>query len=96
MTKSIPLLVLATSLIVGCGDIDTLDTWEYQTEVPHTTTPAELIEIENNLRSNGYVRVVIRDRLSDNWNQTLMGKLIFATRKPLPAPLPPTTPSQCR
>ena len=73
------LMLLAALALCGCGDVEFVDSWEFQTEIPYGSTPQQLSAIEADLRSNGFVRVRMYTR------RTLSGKPvsteIFATRR---------------
>lgn len=104
MNKPAALLVIAATLLYGCDSLYTPEErmhleimcWEYQVELPPETSPAQLSELEKNLKKEGYQQVVFRNRHSDSWTPVLIGRMVYATRKPPVKPLPPTTPSQCR
>jgi len=61
---------------------ETLYKWEYQAHCPSTTTPDELLAIENKLRQEGYTRIVMRARYDETWTDVKRaGTEIFATRQ---------------
>lgn len=74
------LALIAALALCGCGDVEVVDSWEFQTSVPPGTSPQELVAIEANLHSNGYRRVRMFNR-TNGWTDTPVATVIFATRK---------------
>ena len=62
---------------------DTLDMWELHATLPAGTTPGQLMKVEADLRSNGYVRVLFRVATS-GWTDTPLGTNVYATKRPKP------------
>ena len=58
-----------------------LYSYEFQTELPPSTTPQELLALEHTLASNGYIRVRFINHYKEGWNSTTFkGIKVYASR----------------
>ena len=68
------LLIALSLLVVGCN-VDNPDCWEYESHMPATSKPEDLLAVQSMLYSNGYERVRIKH---SNFS---LCYVILATRK---------------
>ena len=69
------------ALFAGCDNPNNCNNWEFQCVVNKDANPAELLELESKLKSEGYTRIRFRfERKDDFAGRPIVGVKVYATR----------------